>query len=61
MGCNCNKGKSQRKTGTEQDTSQGTTQSFALDRRDGSTERFGSRLEAEAARIRAGGGQVRPL
>lgn len=38
---------------------QGTTQSFTLQARDGSTATFGSRLEAEAARVRAGGGSIR--
>ena len=37
----------------------GTTQQFALERVDGRTQFFGSRLEAEAAKVRAGGGTVR--
>jgi hypothetical protein len=36
----------------------GTTQSFALVTTDGRTQSFGSRLEAEAARVRAGSGRV---
>ena len=39
----------------------GTTQQFALERTDGKTQIFGSRLEAEAARVRAGGGTVRRI
>ena len=34
-------------------------QRFTLEQRDGTTQTFGSRLEAEAARIRSGGGTVR--
>lgn len=34
-------------------------QHFTLEQRDGTTQTFGSRLEAEAARIRSGGGTVR--
>lgn len=39
----------------------GMTQSFQLQARDGSTQSFGSRLEADAARIRAGGGEIRAV
>jgi len=35
-------------------------QPHRLTTRDGITATFGSRLEAEAARIRAGGGQITP-
>lgn len=34
-------------------------QHFTLEQRDGTTQTFGSRLEAEAARVRSGGGTVR--
>ena len=37
----------------------GGTASFTLDTTDGRTLNFGSRLEAEAARIRHGGGTIR--
>lgn len=36
----------------------GPTQSFTLKTNDGRTMTFGSKLEAEAAKIRSGGGQV---
>lgn len=36
------------------------SQSFALDTTDGRTQTFGSKLEADAARVRAGGGRLRP-
>jgi hypothetical protein len=39
----------------------GMTQSFQLQARDGSTQSFGSKLEADAARVRAGGGEIRAL
>ncbi len=39
----------------------GMTQSFQLQARDGSTQSFGSKLEADAARIRAGGGEIRAV
>lgn len=39
----------------------GRTQSFTLEARDGSTQTFGSRLEAQAARVRTGGGTVKPV
>lgn len=42
-------------------TQSGTQQSFALKTSDGSTQRFSSRLEAQAARVRAGGGTITPL
>jgi hypothetical protein len=58
MGCNCNKSKKTTNT-TEQEES---TQSFALMTPDSRVQTFGSRLEAEAARVRAGGtGQIRTL
>jgi hypothetical protein len=39
----------------------GMTQNFTLQTRDGGTQSFGSKLEADAARIRAGGGEIRPV
>ncbi len=56
MGCNC--GKKRQKPA---DTKSGQTESFALIMPDGQSFVFGSLLEAEAARIRAGRrGHVRP-
>lgn len=62
MGCNCGKkrqplgmtnGKGQKGTeGTAKQT--GQTQRFVLTETSGKTQTFGSRLEAEAARIRKG-------
>lgn len=50
MGCGCNKGKVK-----------GAKQTFALRMPDGSTSEHGSRLEAEAANARkGGGGKVKP-
>lgn len=37
----------------------GATESYALTTRDGKTQRFGSKLEADAERVRRGGGSVR--
>lgn len=34
------------------------SQSFTLRTSDGRTQKFGSRLEAEAAKVRAGGGSI---
>lgn len=71
MGCNCRKSPpplGMKRTQQTQDDkkkmpvmerSKGRTQSFTLTRVDGTTATFGSRLEAEAARRRAGGGTVR--
>jgi hypothetical protein len=36
-------------------------QKFELTTHSGGTETFGSRLEANAARVRAGGGSIRPV
>lgn len=57
MACGCDKARkaraARRYAGTE--GSQGTaTQTFSLVLRDGSSESFGSRLEADAANARAG-------
>jgi hypothetical protein len=38
----------------------GATQSFTLQTADGRTQTFGSRLEAQAERVRAGGGTIQP-
>lgn len=70
MGCGCNKktrplgpSKSQKasaapKKGNPVKPAKGRTQSFTLQARDGSRTVYGSRLEAEAARVRKGGGTV---
>lgn len=47
-------------TGQGQPEPVGATQSFTLRTGDGRTQSFGSKLEADAARIRAGGGQIQP-
>lgn len=54
-GCNCR--------GRSKPTGMGTkpaprTQKFILQTKDGKTQSFGSQLEAQAARIRAGGGTI---
>lgn len=36
-------------------------QSFAFTGRNGKTQTFGSKLEADAERVRSGGGSVRPV
>lgn len=57
MGCNCGG----RKAGTEKPkpTKQsGSTQTFSLRMDDGRVFSFGSRLEADAARVRQGSGRV---
>ena len=56
MGCNCNKGKGKTSMSTRTTTMKA---SYLLTRRDGTTQSFGSRLEAEAERTRSGGGSVR--
>ena len=68
MGCNCRKGtRPYGVAATSKDTSTkdsattstaGTTQKFVLTDQSGRTQTFGSRLEAEAAKRRAGGGDV---
>lgn len=60
MACNCGKRKG---TGTKT-TGKGTKkiEEFVLQTEDGRTQTFGSRLEAVAARERAGGtGTIRPV
>lgn len=52
MGCNCGKGKKPAPVKKEQ--SSGQTQQFRLITPDGSSTVYGSRLEAEAARVRSG-------
>lgn len=54
--CNCG-GRRSGKSGRE--TKSGTRERFALETRDGRTMTFGSQLEANAARVREGGGSVR--
>lgn len=51
MGCNC--GKKKRPHGPKPE------QSFVLMMRDGKTQHFVRRLDAEAARVRAGGGDIK--
>lgn len=68
MGCGCRKktaplGPSKKtetasKKGNPVKPAKGRTQSFTLQARDGSLTVYGSRLEAEAARVRKGGGTV---
>jgi len=70
--CNCGKNrvkplgpsKAQKASGTPKkgnpvQPAKGRTQSFTLQARDGSTTVYGSRLEAEAARVRRGGGSIK--
>jgi len=57
MACNCNK----KKTPPTGAITASATQSFVLTTRDGKTETFASRLEANAARVRRGGGTIRPV
>lgn len=52
MGCNCNKPKP---------AGGGKPKVFILANTNGATQEFGSRLEAEAARKRAGGGTITPV
>lgn len=69
MPCNCGKNKARATTLTpqqvrerqaaaraaqQQQQQQGRTQSFALRQSDGSTQTFGSKLEAEAENVRRG-------
>ena len=71
MGCNCGKTKrpAGMRKGNKKDTpnypvpakATGQRQSFRLTTTDGKTQTFGSRLEASAARVRAGGGTIRPV
>ena len=72
MGCNCNKKvqptgfavpstatqDAQRAAAEAAAIQANTTQSFTLRTSDGRTQSFGSRLEANAAMIRAGGGTI---
>lgn len=61
MACNCKKvvrqpyGTRPTKDETQKPAEKPASQSFTLERRDGTTQAFGSRLEAEAARVRSGG------
>lgn len=62
MGCNCGKKQRPRPApAPQQEQGSGVQQTYALEMPDGSVSSYGSRLEAEAARVRAGGrGSVRP-
>lgn len=61
MGCNCRKNRpplgSNKK---KREEAKGKTQQFTLLRKDGTKATFGSFLEANAERVRGGGGTVRP-
>lgn len=54
--CNCG-GRRSGKSGKETKSSE--RQRFTLETQDGRTMSFGSQLEAEAARVREGGGNIR--
>ena len=60
MGCNCNKRTAAAQprrydtTAKASGTTGSATQAFSLILRDGTTQTFGSRLEADAANARAG-------
>jgi hypothetical protein len=61
MACNCGKNR-QQAAQPRRAVASGSTQQFALVKRDGSKEEFGSRLEADAANVRAGyTGVVKPV
>lgn len=75
MGCNCgkNKGKGTPPLGGKGGQSQQEKQregaksltagggGYVLEKLNGQTERFSRQLDASAARVRAGGGTIRPL
>lgn len=76
MGCNCGKNKKKqtmpagfkggakqapKPQGTQSAPAQGRSQSFELRTPQGSTAFYGSKLEAQAARLRAGGGTIYPV
>jgi len=73
MGCNCGKKRPTGMSPSKRDQraasypipatkkASGQRQSFRLTTTDGKTQTFGSRLEASAARVRAGGGTIRPV
>ena len=59
--CNCNKGRQAARPRTY-GGSTGQTQEFALVKRDGTTVKYGSRLEADAQNARDGySGIVKPV
>lgn len=59
--CNCRKGRNPAQP-RRLATGSTSTQSFSLVSRDGTTQKFGSRLEADAANARAGyTGIVKPV
>lgn len=55
--CNCGG----RRGGKRESASGGKRERFTLNTRNGKTLTFGSRLEAEAARVREGGGSIRSM
>lgn len=68
MACNCSKnrtsptGSGARQASQQQTQREGAQRSaFELRTTDGKTSTHGSRLEASAARARAGGGDIRPI
>ena len=74
MACNCGKRGGQRqplgstgKGGQSQQEKQRegaksmTASAFVLEKPNGQTERFTRQLDANAARVRAGGGTIRPI
>lgn len=72
MACGCNKNSTPPAGAARPDPSgnstqgipqpvQRVTQQYELTTHNGSKESFGSRLEANAARVRAGGGSIRPV
>lgn len=61
MGCNCGKNKPplSKSSAPPPGKNVGTTQQFSLETPDRRVTTYGSRLEAEAARVRSGGvGQI---
>lgn len=58
MACNCNRKRTNRNATANSNRREVQT-SFTLIKKDGTKEVFGSKLEANAARVRAGGGLVK--
>jgi hypothetical protein len=60
--CNCGKNRAAAQPRRVAAATTGTTQSFSLVTRDGTTQKFGSRLEADAENARLGyTGIVKPI
>lgn len=60
--CNCGKGRASAARPRTYGTPTGQTQQFSLVNRDGTTQQFGSRLEADAENARKGfSGIVKPV